>query len=689
MSQPLTPDDLPRFAIPATIALAPDGARIAYTLLTQDVAADEKRAAIWVADVQGAEAPRQFTLGAARDRQPVWSPDSRWIAFISDREAGAQVWVMAANGGEPRRVTAMRHGAAHPLWSPDGRSLLFEAEAREGEEPSLKPTDDLTKLTQAEATRVRVVQDLQYRWDGGDVRAGRSHLWLVDVQPALQSPPASEFAAPRQITSGDYDHTSPAWSPDGQWIAFVTDRAADRDANRTDDVWVLEIASGDMRQLTTIPSENMLPAWSPDGQVVAWYGAAVAPEWSFSNRHLWVATRKEDGSWQTRDVLYGQDSDVGHGINSDVAGQEAAAPVWRADGAAIYCTRNVHGTSNLYEIRLADGAVTPVTEGPVQCSAVALAGDAIIAIVATPERPADIGVFPLGATSATTPTHWLTETNPWLRERASASPQAFWFTAPDGWRIQGWLVWPAGASDPAQGDARWPLVLKIHGGPHGSYGPTFYAMMQTLAGAGYAVLYVNPRGSVGYGETFARACDRDWGGGDYADIMAGVDAALAMGGLDGDRMAITGISYGGYMTNWIIGHTERFKAAVTVHSVTNLASSFGSSDVDAVFGVIEQGGTPWERRDFYQERSPITYADRITTPTRVMGAERDWRCPIEQSEQLFMALKYFGRAPTDFWRFPGVSHSINTGTPAQRVAHYRGTLEWIARYAPPNPAANE
>ncbi len=225
-----------------------------------------------------------------------------------------------------------------------------------------------------------------------------------------------------------------------------------------------------------------------------------------------------------------------------------------------------------------------------------------------------------------------------------------------------------------------PLALKIHGGPHGAYGQSFYFSVQTLVGKGYAVLYTNPRGSVGYGEAFAQACDHDWGGGDYRDIMAGVDAALARGGLDGARLAVFGGSYGGYMTNWIIGHTDRFRAAVTVNSVTNLVTSFGTGDIDSVWAEGDYGW-PWEREAFYRERSPLTYAPRITTPTRIIAAENDYRCPIAQSEELYTWLKKLGRAPVDFVRMPGASHGVHA-SPRQRIRAWELEQEWILRYCP-------
>ncbi len=683
MPAPLTPADLLRFAVPTSLALAPDTHRLAYTVLTQDADADERRSTIWLLDLAQPDAPtRQLTSGTHRDTAPQWSPDGAWLAFVSDRADGTQLWLLPADGGEPVRLTRMRYGVSQPRWSPDGRSLLFLTGVPPADDP-IQPADEdraaREKRAKYDATRLRHVTRLQYRWDGyGELLEGRQHIWRIDVGDLVARHPGATVPAPTPLTTGDYDHLDPAWSPDGAHIAFVSDRSEERDANRTDAIWLLEVASGALTQITTQPCENHTPAWSPDGRL-AWFSQAVAPEWSHSDTHLWLAERQGD-TWQARDVLAGQDANVGHGISGDIASLPTSPPAWSADSRTIYLTANVRGTSNLHRVAVAEGTITAITEGAWQLGPlVEVNAQTVVAIAADPTRPADLLRCDLASHPATT--EWLTTLNPWLADYHTSRPHEFAFTAPDGWQLQGWVMPPPGdAADDLP--ASWPVILQIHGGPHGWYGPCYNATRQIFAGAGYAVVFVNPRGSIGYGEVFARACDRDWGGGDYQDIMAGLDAALARGGLNADRLAVTGVSYGGYMTNWIIGHTDRFKAAVTVNSVSNLISSFGTSDIDTVSGVVEQGGTPWERRDWYIERSPITYADRITTPTRVIGAERDWRCPIEQSEQMYTALRYFGRAATDFLRVPGTSHSIATGTPGQRVAHVRAMLEWIARYNP-------
>ncbi len=682
MATPLTPDDLALFALPTEITLAHDGHRLAYTLVTQDLDANKRQSAIWLLDLHALDAaPHRFTAGTRRDRQPVWSPDDAQIAFISDRDNGSQVWMIPVNGGEPRKLTNMRYGASKPCWASSGKTLYFLAEVRDGEDPFLDSGEERRRREQEDADRLRHITRLQYRWDSEGIREGRTHIWAVDV--------TEDSPTPRQITGGDYDHADIACSPDDTQIAFVGDRRESRDASRTNEIWVLTLANGAFERLSSGASEVSRPSWSPDGASLAWYDMPSPPEHSVSNVHVCVATRGADGTWSApRDILAGHDITTGQAINADLGAIRANPPEWAADGQSLYVTACERGTVTLWRVPL-DGTPMRLTQGAHQIGNFAVLPDGrrCVAIAVTADHAPDIAQFSFDSLPATAPERWLTDANPWLRERSLAVPEHFAYTAPDGWQLEGWIIWPHEAQQPENTDRRWPVVLQVHGGPHGFYGPCLQTAMQLLAGTGYTVIYVNPRGSIGYGEVFARACDRDWGGGDYQDIMAGLDAALACERLDPERMAVTGTSYGGYMTNWIIGHTDRFKAAVTINSVTNLISIFGTGDIDTTFGLPEYGGTPWERWDYFVERSPITYAPKITTPTRVIGAEHDWRCPIEQSEQLYTALKLLGRAETDFLRVPGTSHSINTGSPKQRIAQRRAILEWIARFVPAGPRA--
>ena len=359
-----------------------------------------------------------------------------------------------------------------------------------------------------------------------------------------------------------------------------------------------------------------------------------------------------------------------------------SGPVWSGDGAWLYTVVVEHGSTNVFRVPVAGGDLERVTAGAHHLSQMALAADGrhLFALQADPLNFWDVLEYSLERPPAQEPIRRLTAKNEALFAGVDlAVPEQFTFRGPDDWEIDGWLYRPL-AAEPG---ALYPLVLWIHGGPYSSYGSTFYLWAQVLAARGYAALYVNPRGSSGSGEAFAQAVDFDWGGKDYQDILAGVDAAIARGGIDPERLAVTGGSYGGYMTNWIIGHTERFKAGVTLNSVTNLASSFGTGDIDST-EAERQYGLPWEAEATYRARSPLTYAPAITTPTLIIHSENDYRCPIEQGEQLYVWLKKLGRAPVEFIRVPRASHTINA-SPRQRLQVREKVFEWIERYVSAGP----
>jgi dipeptidyl aminopeptidase/acylaminoacyl peptidase len=663
---PLTPDDFWSLRYITDMRLSPDGASVAYVLEANDRTANKVRSAIWLLDTRSGVS-RPLTTGLARDSSPRWSPDGRALAFVSNREdETAQVYLLRLDGGEARRLTLTRRGADDPFWSSDGAWVGFTSEERAGERPLLDAPlskAEREKQKEEEADRPRQITRLQYRWDGHGYYEGRGKLfrvWLADGHA-------------EQLTFGDFEDEQASCSPDGCSIAFISDREPERDANMTADIWLLDLETRALRRLTAATHACGRPVWSSDGTRLACVATPRIRDHSAYNVALMVVG--VDGA-APRNLLAGSDLSAEAGVYNDLPSASGFLPAWSADSAWVYLLAQRRGGVDVLRAATAGEAVETVVAGDdAHTEQFALAPDAatLYTLRCDPMRPWDIWAQRPGKSSSA---RQLTRVNAaLLAKRRLSQPERFEYVSFDGWRIEGWLYRPSPMPESAA-----PLALKIHGGPHAAYGQSFYFSVQALVGKGYAVLYVNPRGSVGYGEAFAQACDHDWGGGDYRDIMAGVDAALARGGLDSARMAVFGGSYGGYMTNWIIGHTERFRVAVTINSVTNLLTSFGTGDIDSVWAEGDYGW-PWEREAFYRERSPLTYAARVTTPTRIIAAEHDYRCPISQSEELYTWLKKLGRAPVDFVRMPGASHSLHA-SPRQRIRAWELEQEWIVRYCP-------
>ncbi|GAC1447379.1 MAG: S9 family peptidase [Ktedonobacterales bacterium] len=667
----LAPDDLWDLCLPSEMRLSPDGRMVAVVLEGNDRNANERRAAIWLVDLQG-DAPHRFTSGTGRDTSPRWSPDGSQLAFVSTREDGrAQLWVMRTDGGEAQRLTRMTYGVSDPFWSVDGQWIGFRAEVREGHPLQCDKRDAAQQQAEHDSVdQPRLITRLQYRWDGKGYLEGRRQLFRVPV----------DGGEPEALTSGDFDTSDPAMSPDGHSLAFVCDRDADRDANMTADLWVRDLATGAERRLTDGRCAVSAIAWSPRGEQLAFLAEPQITDHAYRHVGLVVA---DLSTGATRNLLAETDSSAAPQLIGDLTSPAASPPVWSRDARWIYFLCERGGSVTVQRVPAGGGPVQTVIDGERHIAQFALAPDErrLVALQSSPTTPLDLWVYNLDTLTnghpTTEPERRLTDLNGGLLARRSlARLERFSVATDDGQRIDAWLARPAkpSTSSPA------PLVLWIHGGPHGAYGHSFYTWLHLLTGRGYAVLFANPRGSTGYGESFGQGCDFDWGGGDYRDLMAVVDGAIARGGLDQQRLAVVGKSYGGYMTNWIVGQTDRFKAAVSIYSVTNLLSCFGTGDIDSVWAQGDYGW-PWEQEAFYRERSPITYAPRMTTPMRIIGAEEDYRCPISQSEELYVWLKKLGRAPVDFVRLPGASHGT-FATPRQRVRYNELILEWLERWVP-------
>jgi dipeptidyl aminopeptidase/acylaminoacyl peptidase len=643
MSKGMTPEDLFRIQWISDARISPDGSRVAFTVARLDREADDYRSSVWLVDTAGGE-PRRLTQSNARDSAPRWAPDGQKLAFLSDRDGGRpQVWLIDARGGEATKLTALPNGAGAPVWSPDGRSLLAvcrtSAAAPDAEQPKNPPA--------------RVITALKYRANGeGFIYDRRRHVFVVDA----------ESGETRQLTDGDWDDLQPAWSPDGARIAFVSARHAERDYDRSTDLFVVDFAGGEPSRITPGGASIALPAWSPDGATIAYLGYADAEDAPLNSR-LWLVPASG-----------GKPKCLTPGYDRQLETSDTSAPIWSLTGDFILTGVLDRGTAGIVRVDVRGGAVTPLPTGPgtVTSYDCDVSGDRLAWVVSDPTRPSEVFLLDSGRPRR------LTNLNAsWRAEMDLVIPEHFVVDS-DGFEIDAWMMRPAGAET----GRRYPALLHIHGGPHSQYGWSFLDEFQVAAGAGYAVIFCNPRGSAGGDDAFARAIIGAPGEPDATDLLNVLDAAIdRFDFIDPDRLGIIGGSYGGYLTSWIIGHSDRFVAAVSERALNNRYSKEGTSDIWSGYTYLRK--RQWEDPDLYRHFSPITYVRDIHTPVLILHSEEDFRCPIEQGEQLFAALKQL-RREVRFVRFPGENHDLSrSGKPSHRVQRFEQILAWFGSYLQP------
>ncbi len=631
--------------------ISPDGGRVAYVRRTGDVMTDSMRSSIWLVDVATA---RQTPLvaGTASATSPRWSPDGSKLAYVSGGDgASPQLFVRWMATGATARITTLPTAPTALEWSPDGGRIAYIM-AVPDEAPKLgkaPPKPEGAKW----AEPLQVIDKVTYRSDaGGYLKPGYDHVFVV---PA-------DGGAPRQLTFGTFHDEGPlSWTPDGRTILFSAVRAADweREPNNSE-VQALDVASGTITPLTKRYGPDGAPRVSPDGTKIAYLGADDKRR-SYTPAQLHVMNRDGSGA---RSLTAGLDRSI------DTA-------VWSADSRSILVSYDDLGMKKVARVSLS-GTVTPMLSGlagggldrPYTGGQFSASRRGTIAYTGgDASRPADIFVGERRLTRLN---------DDMLAAKAMADVRPLSAKAADGRNVPAWLAVPAGRAE----GQRVPLILEIHGGPHTAYGPTFSTDVQLYAAGGYAVLYVNPRGSTSYGEEFANLIDKKYPGDDYGDLMAAVDAAIASGVADPDNLFVTGGSGGGVLTTWIVGKTNRFKAAAAQKPVINWISEALTMDNTVFTSRYWFEKLPWEDPMSYWARSPLSLVGSIATPTLVVVGSEDYRTPVSESEQLYAALQIKG-VPTALVKVPGASHGGFTARPSQSAAKASAILAWFDRYRVP------
>jgi dipeptidyl aminopeptidase/acylaminoacyl peptidase len=646
-----TGNDLFNLSAAADPQISPDGRWVAYVRRSNDIMTDRARSSIWLIDTASGE-QQPLVASSGNHFSPRWSPDGRRLAFVSTAEGGApQLFVRWMDSGQSARITGLPDSPEGITWSPDGHRIAYLMNVPD-DGPKLGKAPD--KPEGAEwAKPLEIIDKVTYRRDGGGyVKPGFDHIFMVDALGG----------APRQLTFGAYHDGAPEWSRDGRALYFSATRKPDWELLANDsEVYRLDIDSGTVTALTDRRGPDEGPEVSPDGRLVAFVGYDDHKK-GYEQADLYVMNA--DGSGSRRIA-----PELDRGINQ---------LEWSSNSQSLVVAYEEAGSVRVSRIGL-DGRVTPIVsdvgggglDRPYAGGGFSLARNGAIAFTTdSPSRPADVSVSSGGKTRQLTALNELA-----LSSKSLGTLRPISVAAPDGSPVPSWILLPPGYQE----GTRVPTILEIHGGPYAAYGPHFSTDYQLYAAAGYAVLYTNPRGSTGYGQAFADGIEKTYPDSNTADLLAAVDAAVASGIADPNNLFVTGGSGGGVLTAWLVGKTDRFKAAASQKPVINWTSMALTADGVPFFGPYWMGGLPWENYQSYWARSPLSLMGSVKTPTLVVVGSEDYRTPVSESEQLYAALKLKG-VPTALVKVPGVGHGAIASRPSQAAAKAAAIIAWFDRY---------
>src|SRR3989449_527204 len=620
----ISDSDLFAFRWVASPQISPDGRQSAYVLVTVNGKHDGYETSLWVVGSDGASAPRRLTAGP-RDGAPRWSPDGSTLAFLRNKEGRPQLYLLPLGGGEAQQLTDLPKGASAATWSPDGKTIAFT---------STTTPEDLAKkdTTEKPKSDVRIITLAEFRADdeGYFNPAEHSHIWTV---PAGM--PGDEPAKARQVTTGAFDENAPQWSRDGARIYFGSDRVPESYYYPPDNnVYSVPAAGGALDTVVDINGPAFGFALGPDGKSLAfrgWINPPAARSYNQSDLFVW-----RDG--RAKNLTADYDFDIGSDVIGDQApprGGGASPTIWTADGKAVIVTTTEHGRSNLVRFDAQTGAREPLTTGDHAILAYTATPDArrLVLTMGDPTHLADLYALDAQTKRVTQLTH---VNDSLFAKLQLVTPEDFWYSSFDGRKIETWIMKPVGFTP----GKKYPLILNIHGGPHTAYGYIIFHEMQLMAARGYVVVYPNPRGSTTYGQEFGNIIQYKYPGDDYKDLMVAVDSVIRRGYVDSTKLGVTGGSGGGLLTDWTVGHTHRFAAAVSQRDVADWLSFWYTADF-TLFQPSWFRSTPFRDPQEFLARSPVRYADSVTTPLMFILGDADLRTPPTQGgEAMFRALKY-------------------------------------------------